>query len=141
MTQLNDVLTWYSSLSPSTLKDAARFYQPGARFKDPFNDVTGLANIQAIFEHMFATTQNPRFIIGEVIEQEQQAFVTWIFEFRLKGKDYTIVGGSHLKFGDDGKITLHRDYWDAAEELLQKLPLIGGPIRWLRRQFAVKTSA
>ena len=29
----------------------------------------------------------------------------------------------------------HRDYWDAVEELLQKLPLIGTPIRWLCRRF------
>ncbi|MET3106813.1 hypothetical protein AAKU67_002656 [Oxalobacteraceae bacterium GrIS 2.11] len=34
-------------------------------------------------------------------------------------------------------VTDHRDYWDAAEELFQKLPLIGAPIRWLRRQFKV----
>ena len=71
------------------------------------------------------------------IEQGAQAFVTWRFEFALKGKAYVIEGGSHLQFNDAGRITLHRDYWDAAEDLLQKLPLIGGPIRWLRKRFAV----
>ena len=140
MSQLHDLLHWYSTLTPASVKEAGRFYQNNARFKDPFNDVIGIPAIEAIFEHMFKTTQNPRFIIGDVIEQGQQAFVTWVFEFRLKGKDYKIVGGSHLQFDETGLVTLHRDYWDAAEELLQKLPLVGGPIRWLRRQFRVETT-
>jgi hypothetical protein len=31
-------------------------------------------------------------------------------------------------------ITLHRDYWDAAEELYEKLPVLGGLMRWLKKQ-------
>ena len=44
-----------------------------------------------------------------------------------------IRGVSHLRFGDDGKVTYHRDYWDTGEELYGKLPLIGGAVRFLRR--------
>lgn len=140
MNTLTLLLNWYSTLTPQTVQYARQFYAPTARFKDPFNDVTGTAAIEAIFAHMFATTDNPRFIIGERIEQGQQAFVTWTFKFELKGQLYTIAGGSHLVFNDQGLVTLHRDYWDAAEELLQKLPLIGAPIRWLRQRFAVKST-
>lgn len=136
--KIDELLAWYASLSPETLSQIADFYQPQARFKDPFNDVQGVEAIRAIFAHMFATTENPRFVIGERLVQGQQAFVTWVFEFSLKGQAYRIEGGSHLMFGADGRVMNHRDYWDAAEELLQKLPLIGGPVRWLRRQFAVK---
>ncbi|WP_413888997.1 hypothetical protein [Candidatus Aalborgicola defluviihabitans] len=34
----------------------------------------------------------------------------------------------------DGRILDHRDYWDAAEELYEKLPLLGGLMRWLKRR-------
>ena len=27
---------------------------------------------------------------------------------------------------------MHRDYWDAAEELYEKLPLLGALMRWLK---------
>jgi hypothetical protein len=27
---------------------------------------------------------------------------------------------------------MHRDYWDAAEELYEKLPVLGGLMRWLK---------
>ncbi|NBU45056.1 MAG: nuclear transport factor 2 family protein, partial [Betaproteobacteria bacterium] len=29
---------------------------------------------------------------------------------------------------------LHRDYWDAAEELYEKFPLVGHMMRWLKRR-------
>jgi hypothetical protein len=31
-------------------------------------------------------------------------------------------------------IVVHRDYWDAAEELYEKLPWLGGLMRWLKRK-------
>lgn len=140
MTIATPLLEWYASLTPHTLAQAARYYAADARFRDPFNDVQGVAAITAIFRHMFATTEQPRFVITGCIVQEQQAFATWIFSFRLRGQYYEVEGGSHLQFDAEGRVTLHRDYWDAAEELLQKLPLVGAPIRWLRRQFRVHTS-
>ncbi|QBC44835.1 nuclear transport factor 2 family protein [Iodobacter fluviatilis] len=140
MTKLTALLDWYSQISPQTLPQLGQFYALDARFKDPFNDVQGVAAIEAIFSHMFATTDNPHFIIAERIEQGQQAFITWVFEFNLQGKPYHVSGGSHLVFNMDGDVTLHRDYWDAAEELLQKLPIVGVPIRWLRRQFKCQQS-
>lgn len=134
---LDTLLAWYTSLQTDTVKLAEQFYAAEARFKDPFNDVHGVANVVAIFQHMFATTQHPRFVINERILQHQQAFVTWTFEFELQGRPYQIVGGSHLVFNEAGLVILHRDYWDAAEELLQKLPVVGVPIRWLRSKFAL----
>jgi hypothetical protein len=37
-------------------------------------------------------------------------------------------------FNQDGKVVIHRDYWDAAEELYEKLPVVGGLMRWLKRR-------
>jgi ketosteroid isomerase-like protein len=135
MTELDQLLTWYATLTPDSVGRVAEFYAADARFRDPFNDVRGVAAIESIFHHMFAHTEQPRFIIDNKIVQGDQAFVTWIFAFGLRGEQYTVEGASHLRFNSDGQVVLHRDYWDAAEELLQKLPLIGAPIRWLRGRF------
>ena len=137
MTTLSELLSWYRTLTPESVKLAVNFYHPEAHFKDPFNEVTGVAEIMHIFDHMFVTTQNPRFSIHDIIQENQQAFVSWTFEFELKGAKYSILGASHLKFDARGLVIEHRDYWDAAEELFQKLPLIGGTVRWLRAQFKV----
>jgi steroid delta-isomerase len=48
--------------------------------------------------------------------------------------EQTVRGGSHLVLAPTGRITLHRDYWDAAEELYEKLPVVGALMRWLRNR-------
>lgn len=140
LTELTALLRWYETLSPASLGDIARFYADDARFKDPFNDVRGREAIRRIFAHMFVATDNPRFVIGEQFRKPGQAFVLWDFHFTLKGKAYQVHGSSHFRFGDDGRVTLHRDYWDAAQELWQQLPWLGPLVGWLRRRFATPLS-
>jgi steroid delta-isomerase len=136
---IQNIMAWYANLSPTSLQDIAQLYVDDARFKDPFNEVQGIKAIQTIFDHMFATTQHPKFIFEEVIEQGSKAFLTWEFHFGLRRKNYIVKGGSMLTFNENGLITDHRDYWDAAEELWEKLPIVGGLVGWLRRRFKVQT--
>lgn len=135
---LDRVVHLFETLQPTTLSALAECYDPQARFKDPFNDVTGVAEIHRIFLHMFDTLENPRFIVTHRLVQGNECFLTWDFRFRFrsfkKGQDQCIVGSTHLVFSEAGRITLHRDYWDAAEELYEKLPLIGSLMRWLKKQ-------
>jgi hypothetical protein len=76
-------------------------------------------------------------ITGQVVEGDQ-AFLTWEFRFRFKRfdtqKEQVILGTSHLVLDAQQRVTMHRDYWDAAEELYEKLPWIGGLMRWLKKQ-------
>jgi steroid delta-isomerase len=126
----------FQTLTPARVEALDAIYAPQARFKDPFNDVHGLPEVQRIFRHMFVSLDKPRFIITERIVQGGQCFLTWEFRFYFKnfkqGQAQCILGGSHLVLDDAGRITLHRDYWDAAEELYEKLPLLGGLMRWLK---------
>ncbi|PTU71100.1 MULTISPECIES: nuclear transport factor 2 family protein [Chromobacterium] len=131
------LLDWYQTLTPQTLPDIARFYTENARFKDPFNDVRGVAKIQAVFHHMFKTLEQPRFTVIHALRDGDQAFITWDFDFAYAGRKVSIHGGSHFQFDADGKIMLHRDYWDAAEELFEKIPLLGLPVAWLRKKLKV----
>jgi hypothetical protein len=47
-----------------------------------------------------------------------------------------IHGVTHLCFDTDGLVCLHRDYWDPAEELYERLPIIGSLMRWLKKRLA-----
>jgi steroid delta-isomerase len=126
----------FHTLTPESVEGLTVIYAPTARFKDPFNDVQGIAAIQRIFRHMYVSLDNPHFVVTNRIVQGTQCFLTWEFRFGFKrfkqGQAQCILGGSHLVLDSDGLITLHRDYWDAAEELYEKLPLVGGVMRWLK---------
>ena len=132
------VVEFFETLTPESLDRLDDFYTPRVYFKDPFNEVRGVAELRRIFSHMYQTLEQPRFVVTERIVDGAQCFLTWNFEFRFKrfGGDQpqTVRGGSHLKFCADGRVYFHRDYWDAAEELYEKLPLLGGLMRWLKKR-------
>ena len=132
------ICRFFETLSPQSLGQIAALYTAEARFKDPFNEVRGVPAITGIFEHMFASLHEPRFVVTQRIVDGAQVFLVWEFRFRFKRFDtvtaQVVRGGSHLVLAEDGRITDHRDYWDAAEELYEKLPGVGAVMRWLKRR-------
>jgi hypothetical protein len=105
------LVAWYERLTVDSLNDIERLYRPDARFKDPFNDVAGTIAIRRVFEHMFATLQAPRFAVVDSVCDERACLLIWDFEFRRGG---------------------------GAEELYEKLPVLGGLMRWLRRRLRAR---
>ena len=133
---LDELVRFYHGLSPEDLARFPEFYTGDACFKDPFNEVRGVDAIQRIFAHMFAQVSEPRFHVTDQWQSENGAVLLWDFTFRMKrgpSSPQCIRGATHLRFAADGRVNSHRDYWDAAEEFYEKLPLIGGLMRFLRR--------
>jgi steroid Delta-isomerase len=132
------VVEFFELLTPVDVARVSEFYRNDARFKDPFNDVQGTSAIEHVFAHMYVALTEPRFVVRNIVAEGKQCFLTWDFQFRFKRFSPTVEqcvhGGSHIVFDDDGRIALHRDYWDAAEELYEKLPAVGALMRWLKRR-------
>lgn len=136
MMKLQELINWYTSLTPETIPLIEGIYHEQASFRDPFNDVRGVHRIAAIFEHMFAVTQQPVFRISTWQAQGDVAWVSWIFDFRLGGKSISIEGATRFEFGGDGRVLVHRDYWDGLD-LLVEFPLIGALLRLIRKRLSV----
>lgn len=145
--RLDQLVRAYEGLTPQSVSQLADFYAADAGFKDPFNDVRGRPAIMRIFRHMFEQLEAPRFIVtGRYFGDSEaggnfagEAMLRWELRFtsRKMGQgEQSIVGCTLLQFDAAGLISLHRDYWDAAEELFSKLPVLGGLTRALRRQLS-----
>ena len=136
--RLNQLATYFEFISEATLPKLRDYYAPNAYFKDPFNEVRDVASIEHIFAEMYVSVHDPRLVVHSKVEQGDEAFLTWDFNFRIKkykpNITQTIRGSSHLKFDEHDRVCYHRDYWDTAEELYEKLPLIGGLMRFLKRR-------
>lgn len=134
----DNLATFFETLSPQSVAQLHTIYDAQARFKDPFNEVQGLPEIEKIFRHMYVTLEQPHFVVTGQLVDGTQAFLTWEFRFRFKRFDTTTLqavrGASHVVFNEQGLVTVHRDYWDAAEELYEKLPVLGGLMRWLKKR-------
>ncbi len=137
---LDALIRFYHDLTSESVARFPDFYADDAWFKDPFNEVRGVAAIQRIFTDMFRQVAEPRFVVTEKVVDAGGAMLVWEFYFRMRlwgrGEAQVMRGVSHLKFDASGKVIYHRDYWDTAEELYMKLPVLGTLMRGLKRALA-----
>jgi len=138
-TRFIEIATWFQALTPESLDVVGEIYASDAVFIDPFNDLKGIASVRAVYQHMFDTLVRPRFVITKSVSVHQSGFMTWDFHFETRGQAMSISGSTHFELNDAGLITLHQDYWDPAQQLYEKIPVLGGVLRILRRKLALPT--
>lgn len=126
----------FEHLTPSTLQPLEDCFAEDARFVDPFNDVQGRPAIRAVFEHMFANCEDPRFAVDECLVDNNLAYLRWQFSFGNPASRRRIEGVSRVQFLPDGRVIEHCDYWDPASQLYENLPLLGNLFRALRKRLA-----
>ncbi len=114
-------------------------YADTVKFKDPFNAVEGVDAVHRIFAHMYENLDDPRFVVKEYIGKDDVAYVKWDFNFTFKGekKENSFEGVSRLVMDSEGKVTSHVDFWDAAEHMYEKMPLLGSVLRFVKRKIAI----
>ena len=133
---IDKLIHFFESISQENTVDLKQIYTDDVFFKDPFNEVNGIQHVITIFDHMYHQLDQPRFVVTTHVSQGDQAFLTWDFLFKMKRfnrNEQCIRGASHIRFAADGRVSYHRDYWDVAEELYEKLPLIGSVMRGLKK--------
>jgi steroid Delta-isomerase len=141
MANLDELVAYFGNLTEGSVDELGRYYAERAYFKDPFNEVQGIPAIQEIFRHMFHQVSDPRFIVTERLVADNGVMLAWDFRFRFRGwksaETQLVRGVSHLRFDEVGKVVYHRDFWDAAEELYAKLPVLGLVMRGLQRALGI----
>lgn len=136
--RIDALVRYFETLTPQSLEELPRHYAADCHFRDPFNDVRGRDAVAAVFHHMFAVLEGPHFVVRERVAEGPRVLLTWDFEFRFRSfrpdAVQRIHGASLITFDGAGLVAVHRDYWDAAEELYEKLPVVGALMRLLKRQ-------
>lgn len=131
---------FFEKIAPGDVARIDLVYSSGAYFRDPFSEVAGIAAIARVYARMFEHLDDVRFTVLETVADGAGAMLTWDMSYRVKGwrpnQTQRIHGATHLKFAADGRIAYHRDYWDAANELYAKLPLVGPLMRYLKKRLA-----
>lgn len=135
---VSDYITFFENLTPESLNRFEEVFTSDARFRDPFNDAQGVAAVRRVFEKMFDDVDEHKFKVQSYAVNGNSAYLVWVFEITPKGKKkvWLIEGMSRIDFRDDGKATAHIDYYDAAGQIYEKIPLIGGVLRLMRRKIA-----
>lgn len=128
---------FYEELSAKTPREAyGVFFDKHSEFSDPFQSVKGLHAIEKIFEDMYAKLYEPRFVVDEVVCSKDVAYMKWRFYYSLSkdAKADSFSGISRVTFTPSAKVKSHVDFWDAASNVYEKIPLLGFFMRLIKRR-------
>ncbi|MEZ6960827.1 MULTISPECIES: nuclear transport factor 2 family protein [unclassified Aeromonas] len=126
----------YQQLDRQQLHRLSEVYADEVIFIDPAHRIEGLAALSDYFAALYQRLAYCRFVITSQQQQGRQAWLGWTMTFshpRLRGgKPVTVEGATRLEFDEEGKVCLHRDYFDLGAMLYEQLPLLGSLVRTIK---------
>ena len=125
----------YNLLNLRNLDRLDELYTHDVVFEDPFHRLEGLDSLKRYFGHLYRGVDSCQFDFSGRLESEQQIALAWRMHLRLtrRPKELITVNGSSFLTVRDGKISRHRDYFDAGELVYERVPLLGSVIRRIKK--------
>jgi steroid delta-isomerase len=133
MDMLDAYVSYFERLSPETLNELDALVTPDVRFKDPFNDLRGVADMRKAMAMAFDHGP-PRFEVIDRARSDHAAYLLWRYTL---GSGFVIEGMSEIRFAPDGRISEHIDHWDSGTQLYMHVPVLGWLIRLVRNRFRI----
>jgi steroid delta-isomerase len=142
------------NLDESKLLRLSELIDDSIHFSDPFNSTKGKDQYIQIMRSVIFDTEDHKFKVlnrsrpeSSLKEEcliDENYFFSWEFTFRpthwlMKHHLITVLGCTELRFNQNGKIVSHIEYWDAAKNFYERLPIIGKILSFLRNKIALKT--
>ncbi len=119
-----------------SIQEYENIFSKDIYFEDPFQKTKGINSIYNIFDHMYKSLDEPRFIVKEIIENENIAYLQWNFIFKYKNSKNieSFTGVSRIELNEDLKVVSHIDYWDAASNIYEKVPVLKSILRFIKNK-------
>ena len=117
-------------------ENARAVYAEDAYFNDTIKELTGSEAIGAYLAESLGATEQVEVEVVDVARSGINYYYRWVMDIKFRklnnGDWARSEGMSHIRFNADGRVVLHRDYWDAAGGLFAYMPIIGSVIRWIK---------
>jgi hypothetical protein len=124
----------YGAPAP-TVEQWRQAYANDVHFEDPTQSREGL-DAYILAQEGLVQRCDDVFLEAEAVAIDgDTAFVEWRMGLKIKGIEFLYPGTSRLRFGADGRIVDHRDYFDFVGPTFGPVPLVGGFVRWLYKRF------
>lgn len=131
---------FFNGLSATTMPLVDRFYAENTHFLDPVVDLRGRAGVRKYYENLYKNVESIRFEFSGHVKQGDEQVSMWTMVLKAKrlngGKELRVIGNSHFKFDPvTGQAVYHRDYFDMGEFIYERIPVVGGLIRYIKGRF------
>ena len=114
----------FEQLKLSTISNLIDCLHESFIFVDPFNKIKGKESFKKFLEKMFIKIKNPKFIILNILEDNNLTLIKWNFEYKASNRKISFSGVSEIIIKKN-LIYRHIDYWDSGKNVYSNLPIIG----------------
>ena len=128
--------TFLEGLTAENLQDLAKYVTVDVRFRDPFHNIHGLSKMQNIFRKLFDKVTDIEFTVTEFATSGRIVFFNWKLDGILFNRPWGVEGVTRITFDEEDKVSHHFEYWDAASQLYEYVPIIGWMVRIFRRKIS-----
>lgn len=114
-------------------------YAADIYFRDPFKEIHGEPEFEAYLLRGADNVTEFSMEWKNVSESQGDYYFRWIMTLKIKRDSQDkpasrTTGISHVRFGADGKVVFHQDYFDGAAFLYEKIPVLGTAIRAIKKR-------
>jgi limonene-1,2-epoxide hydrolase len=117
-------------------KSAQQVYAEDAYFNDTIKELTGNEAIGTYLAESLEATERVEVEVVDVARSGIDYYYRWRMDIKFRnlnnGGWARSEGMSHIRFNAEGRVVLHRDYWDAAGGLFAYMPIIGSVLQWIK---------
>jgi hypothetical protein len=135
--QLQRLSGFFGAMTPQAVgSGAAALYAPDAYLNDTLVVLEGAPAIVEYFRSTAGKVSSLRVDLLSMAHAGPDYFVRWqmtVVSPRIRdGTPLSSYGMTHFRFDSDGRVLLHRDFWDAGTGLYEHLPVVGPIVRRVR---------
>ncbi len=127
---------FFEKLSRAQLGLMNQVFADDVIFEDPFQRVKGIDGLRCVFDHMYENLRDPKFkVINTAFGKNNTVYMKWIFTAKRENNQAVEFEGlSEIIFNNDGKAIYHKDFWDSSSAVYEKIPLLGGILRFIKQK-------
>ena len=134
---LERLATYFADMSVEGIREhTSSVYAPDGYLNDNLAFVEGVAAIEDYFAHAAARVDALTVEFIDVARSGPDYYVRWSMTIAASGlnsgRPMVSHGVTHFRFDAQGRVLVHKDFWDAGTGLYEYLPGVGGLIRRIR---------
>ena len=132
---------YFAHMTGESVRQRTRLvYAEDAYLNDNLAFVEGVESIEAYFQAAAGRAETIEVKFEDVARAGSEYYIRWqmtIVSSNLNGGNPMVsLGMTHFRLDADGRVLLHKDFWDAGTGLYEYLPGLGGLLRAVRGRVA-----
>jgi ketosteroid isomerase-like protein len=135
------IIRFFRELRADRMELVDGFYHSDVVFEDPVGRVEGREALRRYYEGLYANVTSIDFEFSELVGSGDHRAGTWTMTLAAKkldgGKPFSVPGMSLFHFDPaSGLVAYHRDYFDLGAFIYERIPILRGIVRTIRRRLA-----